>query len=203
MRRRPPSSASPERSATTRRSHARPSHLAVRLLRGDKRAAHERLTQLLHLVDVGDLLSSASSRRQRALWTPAAQQNTSLSPESSSTQIAVSHMHGVPVQWAQGRPCRPALNSWEGYILALACMQMIRLGHCAAVAVHPASRNFSEGIAYTKCKVLIVLAHYREPLIKATMFTRRVWSVTWKVFVESLNVLDLTQINASPVGETT
>ncbi|MEI6776224.1 MAG: hypothetical protein WCK70_04955 [Chloroflexales bacterium] len=37
-------------------------HLAAQLLRRDERAAHERLTRLLHLVDVGDLLSSASIR---------------------------------------------------------------------------------------------------------------------------------------------
>ena len=53
-------------------------HLAAHLLRGDERAAHERLTRLLHLVDVGELISSASSMRQRALWIPAAPQNTSL-----------------------------------------------------------------------------------------------------------------------------
>lgn len=37
-------------------------HLAAQLLRHDERHAHERLSRLLHLVDVGELLGAASVR---------------------------------------------------------------------------------------------------------------------------------------------
>jgi hypothetical protein len=37
-------------------------HLAAQLLRRDECAAHEWLTRLLHMLDVGELLSAASAR---------------------------------------------------------------------------------------------------------------------------------------------